>query len=156
MNEMKFFSKAKSVLLGFAQKVLDVEQENASYYPKNTFDEYLSRFDFDTSKVGEVPELLRLLQKKHLVDSICVASSNGSLVASSNGDDFTQALTGTALFNYVQSELPKSEALLVKSNGWYMVFPFRKKIFIIRAFDSLSTLEMKAIANEIEGFLSKK
>ncbi len=77
-------------------------------------------------------------------------------MASTNGEDLTQALTGTALLNYVQSEIPKSTALFVKSNSWYMVFPHKKKIFIIKALDSLSTPELKAIADDVEAFLAKK
>ncbi|MBI4044090.1 MAG: hypothetical protein HY392_00085 [Candidatus Diapherotrites archaeon] len=153
---MGFFSKARRALKGIAEKVLYVDDTSPPLAQINALEDYLGRYEFDLREFAELSEFMGALKKKHMVDSICVASSNGSLIASTNGEDLVQALTGTALFNYVQSELPKSEALLVKSNGWYMVLPFRNKIFIIKSLDALSTPEMKAIARDLEDFVAKK
>ena len=59
------------------------------------------------------------------------------------------------MFNYVNSEIPKSEAVLVKSNEWYMLMPYKNKVFIVRAPASLSTVEFGALAKEVEDKLSK-
>ncbi len=153
---MGFFDGAKRALRGVASRMLDVDESSGSLRQMGAIEDFLGKFEFDTKNISEISELMRVLQKKHLVDSICVASSNGSLVASSNGEDFTEALTGTALFNYVQSELPKSSVLFVKANGWYMVFPFKKKVFIVKAMDYLTPIELEVLAKEVEDFLGKK
>ncbi len=156
MNKVSLIEKAQKALKNLAQKVLDVDDDNYPLQQMGALEDYLGKFEFNTKNIDEVSDLMKILQKKHFVDSICVASSNGGLLASTNGEDLTQALTGTALLNYVQSEIPKSTALFVKSNSWYMVFPHKKKIFIIKALDSLSTPELKAIADDVEAFLAKK
>lgn len=155
MTKTSLVERARKALRGFAERVLDVDEDAGPLAQMELLEDYLGKFEFDTN-VKEMSELMVVLKKKHLVDSICVASSNGSLIASTNGEDLTEALTGTALFNYVQAELPKSTALLVRHNGWYMVFPYKKKIFIIKALDSLSTPELKALADEVDLFLAKK
>lgn len=156
MNRTGLIERASNALRNIAQRVLDVDDGSYSMAQVEMLEDFLGRFEFDTSNVRELADLLKVLQKKHLVDSICVASSNGQLIASTNGESFSEALTGTAMFNYVQSELPKSSVLLVRANGWYMVFPFKKKIFIIKAMDYLSAVELTVIAKEVEEFLAKK
>lgn len=101
-----------------------------------------------------LPEVLSKLKQKHLVDSVIVTKRDGSILATTEQNGIKQAITGTALFNYVSSELEKTESVLIKSNGdWFMVFPFGEKIFVVKAAASLSTVELKALAKELDNFL---
>ena len=66
------------------------------------------------------------------------------IASTANGNGLKEAITGTAMFNYIKSEIPKSETVLVKSNEWYMLMPYKNKVFIVRAPASLSTVEFGA------------
>ena len=91
---------------------------------------------------------------KHIVDSISISQTNGSLLASSTGNGASEVITASALFNYVQSEIPKSEVVLIKASpSWNMLFKYNSKIFIIKAPMHLTTIELRAISNEVEEFL---
>ncbi|MFH1224615.1 MAG: hypothetical protein V1676_02305 [Candidatus Diapherotrites archaeon] len=127
--------------------------------PKEQLDflyNYTSKFDFN-AEVKELNALVKTLKKKHMVDSICVSYGNGTCLISSNGNGMNEAVTGTALFNYISSEIPRSEAVLIKGeDDWYMIMPFRDKIYIIRAGSNLASVEMKAIAKDVEIFLDSR
>ncbi|MBU0635938.1 hypothetical protein KKE06_02850, partial [Candidatus Micrarchaeota archaeon] len=103
----------------------------------------------------DLQELVRVLKRKHVLDSLCISQPNGSLLASSEGNGVNESITASALFNYVQSEIPRSEIVLIRSNTWNMLFKYHGKIFIIKAPASLSTIELKAISKEVENFLLK-
>ncbi|MCR4368967.1 MAG: hypothetical protein NUV67_03615, partial [archaeon] len=104
----------------------------------------------------DVSEFLKVLKKKHLIDDVVVASMNGSSIISSNGHAVSTAVSGAALYSYVQSEHPKSETILIKSNGhWNMIFPMNKKLYLVKASSDVSVVELKALATEIDSFLAQ-
>ncbi|HLC79323.1 MAG TPA: hypothetical protein VJG83_02725 [archaeon] len=150
-------SGARKFLKRIAEKVLDIDETSVPVSHMRLFEDYVGRLQFDT-KTDDVKEFLGILKKKHLVDDIVVASLNGSAIASSNGSSISQAVSGAALFNYIKSEIPKSEALLVKSNGsgWHMIFPCNRKLYIVKASSDLSTIELRALAKEVDVFLASK
>ncbi len=152
---MSIMYRARMVLRNFAEKVLDVDDSMVQRSQLAPLEEYLSQFRFNTNVKG-ITELVKVLKQKHLVDSICVSTLNGATIATTNGNEISQSVIGTALFNYISSEIPKSEAVMIKSRDWFMLLPFNDKIYIIKAPASLSTIELKAIAKEVEYFLSKK
>jgi hypothetical protein len=144
--------KIRNMLKKLAVKVLDVDDTSM---PKNHLDlltDFKKKFYFNETP-GNMDEFLNLLKKKHLVDSISIASTDGSLISSSNGHGLTESLTGSALFNYLKSELPKSEVLLVKEKDWFMIFYWKQKLFIVRSPSNLSPIELQVLAKEIEEFL---
>ncbi len=149
------FGSAKKFLMRVAEKILDVDETVEPATHIRFLEDYSSRMVFDT-KAGDIAEFLRLLRKKHLVDEIVVSTLNGSAIASTNGNPVAQAITGAALFNYVKSEMPKSETVIVKSNGWHMLFVFNRKLYMVKAAADLSNIELKALAKEIDLFLSNK
>jgi len=139
----------------FASRVLGLDNTQVPEKQLNAVSEILSKHTFNTN-TSDLKRFLKILKKKHLVDLICVAGRNGSVIASTtNGNGLKEAITGTAMFNYVNSEIPKSETILVKSNEWYMLMPYKNKVFIVRAPASLSTIEFGALAKEVEDKLSK-
>ena len=146
---------ARRMLKRFAEKVLDIDDTAQPTAHIRFFEDYLGKFHFDTN-TEDVKEFLGTLKRKHLVDEIVVSSLNGSAIASTNGSAVSQAVTGAALFNYVRSEIPKSETIIIRANGtgnWHMIFQMNKKLFMVRASSDLSTLELKALAREIDSFL---
>ncbi|HIH16351.1 MAG TPA: hypothetical protein HA252_03025 [Candidatus Diapherotrites archaeon] len=142
------FRRASGLLLDLDDTCLPVEQLRALH-------DFSQRHRFEENP-AHLQELVSVLKKKHAVDAIIVANRHGSMVVSSEGDLDTEALTGTALFNYVRAEIPDSDAILVRAGNWYMLFPFNEKVYILRAGSSLSTIEMHAIAREVEAFMKAK
>ena len=136
----------------FARALLDIDDTSKPVQHLNFFRDYSDRFHFDTN-TDDAHKFLNELKKKHMVDDIVVASFNGSSLLSSNGNSVSRAVSGAALFNYVHSELPKSESLMVKSNGWHMIVPYNKKLYIVKAASDLSNIELRALAKEIDSFL---
>ncbi|MEM4257177.1 MAG: hypothetical protein QXD98_02340 [Candidatus Diapherotrites archaeon] len=142
------------VLKKFAEKVLDVDDTSKPEHQLLLLKDYSENFKF-SEKPSDMKGFLNLLKKKHLVDDIVVSTLSGNSLVSLNGDSFSQAISGAALFNYVKAELPKSEAVLVKSNGWHMIFQFNSKLYIVKASSSLTNPELHALAKEIENFIAK-
>ncbi|VVC00593.1 Uncharacterised protein [uncultured archaeon] len=146
---------AKKLFLRFAEKILDVDDTVEPVAHVKYLEDCMSRAPFDTD-TDDAIKFLKALKRKHLVDEIVVSTLNGSAIASTNGDSVSQAITGAALFNYVKSELPRSEVVMVRSNGWHMIFTMNKKLYIVKAAADLSTVEMKALGKEIDRFLGQK
>jgi len=147
-------SKVSTIMKSLASKVLDTEQDSLnSQYRLLKEASKNSRYDLD---VQELKELIKVLKEKHAVESIIVAYSNGSLLASSNGSELKDAVTGTALLSYINSEIPKSQAVFIqKAQGWYMLYPHGKKVYIVHAASNLHSVELRAIAQDLEKFLKK-
>lgn len=148
------FRGAKLFLKKFAEKILDVDDTSKPESQLRLLEGYSERFKFEYD-LSDIDNFLKVLKKKHLVDEIVVSTLHGSAIGSTNGDSVSQAVSSAALFNYVKSELPKSEALIVKSNGWHMIFNYGKKLYIVKASSNLNMVELKALAREIESFLEK-
>ncbi len=150
---------AQKFLKAFAEQVLGIDETSVPTSHLRLFEDYLGKNQFDTG-TEDVKKFFAVLKKKHLVDNIVVAGLNGCSIASTNnGGSIAEAVTGAALFNYVKSEIPKSEALMVKSaanSGWHMIFPSNKKLYIVKASSDLSMVELRALAKEIESFLAGK
>ncbi|MDO8538385.1 MAG: hypothetical protein Q7S21_05865 [archaeon] len=147
---LKFFKKLSSRILGIE------DNTKLAFDQVNALADMFSHLNFDI-ETDDLKELVKLLKKKHLVDSIVVTKRNGSVIASTNGNALKEAITGTALYNYISSEIPKSQSVLIKSSDdWYMLFPFKEKMYIVRAGSNLSNIELKALAKEIEEFIDRR
>ena len=147
------FSRVKSLVHSLTRKVLDVDDHRVPRDQMHLLKNFLSRHRFELN-TSSLQDLMQSMKKKHLVDSICICSPNGSIVISTDENDFSEAIIGSSMFNYVKTELPESETILVKEKErWFMVFPYQEKIYIIRATSDLTTIELKVLAKEIESFL---
>ena len=148
--------KISSVVKGFASKVLAIDDTSLPREQIKFLKEFGASYKFalNTENIAEMFEVLR---QKHLVDSIIVTERDGSIIATTEQNGLQAAITGTALFNYVNSELARTETVLIKCSGeWFMVFCFSEKIFVVKAAASLSNIELKALAKEINLFLSRQ
>ena len=140
----------------FAEVVLDIDSTELPIDQCRALEEFSAKMKFDTD-TSDLKKLMGVLKRKHLVDSICVAKLNGSSIASTNGSSSAECILGTSMFKYINSELPKSESVFVKVDGnWLMLLPYDAKMYIVRAPSNLSTIELKAIAKELERALKRK
>ena len=145
----------KKVFGGVASKVLGLDNTTKPASQIELLQTFLDRHRFVFSP--DLHDCLATLKKKHLVDEIIVASKDGTLLVGSGNNGALEALTGSALFNYVKNELPKTETLFVKQKDhWFMVIPSEEKVFIIRASAELSNIELKALAREVEEVVLSK
>jgi len=147
------FQKIASVFRGFASRVLAIDDTELPRGQIKIIREMLCNHNLELNG-NSLAEILVKLRQKHLVDSIIVTKRDGAVVATTEQNGLKAAITGTALFNYVSSELVTPETVLIKSDGdWFMVFLFSEKIFVVKASASLSTTELKALAKELDSFL---
>jgi len=152
---IKLLNDVKNFFRAVAAKVLDLDDTVKPEQHLKLFEDYLDKFEFDTN-TKDVRKFLSVLTKKHLVDDIVISTMTGSSIASVNGNAVSTAISGAALFNYVQSEHPKSESVLIKNGrGWSILFPQNDKLFIVKASSELSMIELRALTKEINGFLTK-
>ncbi|MFH1588932.1 MAG: hypothetical protein ABIA76_06370 [Candidatus Diapherotrites archaeon] len=151
---MALMLKFRNALKSFAVKVLDVDDTSLPQDHLDILNDFRKKFNFNYIP-KDLDEFLDLLKKKHLVDSISVSNLNGKLITSTNGNGLSESLTGSALFNFIKSELPQSEVLLIKEKNWFMIFYLHQKIYVVRSPANLSMMELKVLASELEEFLEK-
>lgn len=145
--------KVKRLVHSVTKRVLDVEDNHTPQEQMKLLNTFLARHKLELNTTS-IQELVQSMKKKHLVDSICICSPNGSIVISTDENDFSEAIIGSAMFNYIKTELPESETILVKDKeNWFMIFPHNGKIYIIRAASDLTRVELHVLAKEIESFL---
>ena len=143
----------KRILRKFAAKVLDSDTSRPSSQIEFLRD-FLSKHKYVYSEDFE--ENLSVLKRKHLVDSFLVTNFDGSVVVSSEGNGHSEGMIGTAMLSYIKSEMPESEAVLIKRDGgWFMLFPLNKKVFIVKAGSELSGIELKALAIELTSLMEE-
>lgn len=146
----------QGILKTIAEKILGLDSTGIPKDQMDAIRELLSKHEFNIDSVDST-KLMKELKRKHLVDLICVTEKNGSVVASSaDGDSVREAITGTALWSYVASEIKGSETILVKAKDWFMLMPQKEKIYIVRASANLSTIELKALVKEVENTIQKR
>lgn len=145
--------KVKRLMRSVTKRVLDVDDNHTPQEQMKLLNNFLSRHKLELNTTS-IQELVQSMKKKHLVDSICICSPNGSIVISTDENDFSEAIIGSAMFNYIKTELPESETILVKDKeNWFMIFPYNGKIYIVRAASDLTRVELHVLAKEIESFL---
>jgi len=146
-----------SMFKKLARKVASKKQDDAktgSVSQVEFLKDFLSKHNYIFST--DFGENLEILKKKHLVDDFVVTNFDGSVVASSTGSGHSDGIMGTAMFSYIKSEIPDSEAVLIKrEEGWHMLFTLNKKVFIIKAGSELSGIELKALALELSILLEE-
>jgi len=145
----------KKIFKGFASKVLDSDTTSRPDSQIEFLQDFLARHKYVFTEDFEAN--LQVLKKKHWVDSFVVTNFDGSVVASSEGNGQSEGMIGTAMLSYIKSELPGSEAVLIKrEEGWFMLFPLNKKVFVVKAGSELSNLELKALAFELTTLMTEK
>ena len=154
---MAIISKARVILRDFAHKVLDIDDTRLPEGQIRLLKDHMAKYRLQMKEAASLREMVNFLKRKHLVDSICVSEADGSTVISSNGNDLSEAVTATALFNYISSEVPASEAVMIKANGgWLMLIQSDKKVYAVKAPASLTTTELKALSRDVEKALRDK
>lgn len=143
-------------LKNFASKVLDVDDTALPERQLELLSDFLAKYKFNINN-GNISEIVSTLKKKHMVDSILVTNKDGSIILSSEGNGMHEAITGAAMLNYINSEMPQSQTVFVKNKGhWFMLLPYNNKVYIVKSSSDLSNIELRALAKELEKFIADK
>jgi len=138
-----------------AAKMLDIDDTTQPDSQVEVLRNFLSKHRYIFS--DDFEENLKVLKRKHMVDSFVVTNKDGSVIVSSEGNGQMEGIIGTAMFSYIKSELPTSESILIKKDdGWFMLISFDKRIYIIKAGSELSNIELKALATELNSMIPTK
>ena len=137
-----------------AAKVLALDDTALPAEQVRFIGQLFSRREQET-RTKDLNKMLKAMKKKHIVDGIIVSKLDGSLLGSTTGNGSHDALIGTALFNYVRSELPNSKVILIKQDGWHMLFHYADRIYIVKADNHLAGVELRALAREVEKFIEE-
>ncbi len=149
MGLNKLFTKFASKVLDFDSTELP-EQQFAMIY------DVLAK-PMPLIKGKEAQELLTCIKKKHLVNSITIRKLDKGLVFSSSGNGQKESASGQELLGFINRAFSETDFITLRSKKeWVMLMPFKESLFIVKANSSLSTVELKAIAKEIEKILAKK
>ncbi len=136
--------------------VLDVDDTSLPSQQFACITDFLAHQRYDLSS-NELSELMATLKNKHLVDSVLVTTPTGQLLAASEGDGVKEAVLSSALFNYVESELASASSVTVQTGpNWLMIYPFNKKLFVVKSKSGLSNIELRALCRELENVLLKR
>ena len=149
---MNFFSRTIGRL---ASIVLDLDDTKQPKEQIAALTDFLEKYKFEI-ETSDLEEFLSLLKKKHFVDSITLSKA-GELIASSEGDGIGESFASAALIEFISKQIADPETILMKmSDCWFMIFPFNQNIYIVKAGTNLSTIELRALAKEIDIFIKKE
>ncbi len=150
------FSQISQAAKSIASKLLAFDDTAVPVDQINTLNDLMTKHKISFKESQDLGDLLTFMKRKHLIESVTITREDGSMIVSSEGNGFHEAITGAAMLNYVKSELPESKSILVKGkDGWMMIIPHEKKIYIVKATSNLEHLELRALAKEIEQHLKK-
>ncbi len=87
------------------------------------------------------------LIKKHNLDSLSVLSNEEILMNSNN--DIEKAFSATTAFEYIKNDFKDAEVFLIKGRkDWNIVYNYDNKHFFIKAGNSLTLSELRAISRD--------
>lgn len=148
-------TRLSNLITRFAARILDVDNTAIPEEQFAMIQDMLANNRFEV-KGKEVKELLGCLKKKHLVNSITVRKAKEGLVYSSSGNGSSESRQGEDLLKYINSNFDKTDFITMRTNKeWVMLFPTQQNVYIVKANSALSTVELRALAKEIEKLLKK-
>jgi len=100
----------------------------------------------------DLNDFLQKLREKHLVNQIIVTDLDGVVIGSTD-NDLKEGFKSAAMYNYINSEIKDLSIILIESKGWQIIFKNNKKIYFLKANDSLTKIEVQALVNDLENYL---
>ncbi len=105
----------------------------------------------------EAKELLTCLKRKHLVNSITLHRFKDRLVFSSSGNGMQESKRGTEVVDFVKRNFENTDIVTLRTGKeWIMLMPLQSSLYVVKANSTLSTVELRALAKEIESVFKKK
>lgn len=83
------------------------------------------------------------------VSSVTCAKIDGSIIASSKQDAFSDAIKGSSLYEFILSEEPSTNFVLLKGGDKVKaLFPSNGNLFLVEATGNITPVEVKALAEQ--------
>ena len=140
----------------FAAKVLDFDHTALPEQQFAMIQDVLANESIQI-KGTEAKELLSCLKRKHLVNSITVRRIKNGTVFSSSGNGQAESKNASDLMGVATKNFATADIVTMRTEkDWIMLMPFEESIYIVKANSCLSTIELRAIAREIEFELKKR
>jgi len=140
----------------FAAKVLDFDHTALPEQQFAMIQDVLANESIQI-KGTEAKELLSCLKRKHLVNSITVRRLKNDVVFSSSGNGQVESKSALNLMSFASKNFATADIVTLRTEkNWVMLMPFEGSIYIVKANSCLSTVELRAIAREIELELKKR
>ena len=153
---MLFMNPISYVLSRFAAKMLAIDNTAVPRDQMKALSEMLARHSV-ALEGEEANDLLACLKRKHLLNSITVRKMDNGLVFSSEGNGNAESKRAADVIDYIGRNLSRADvAVLRLDREWMMLMPHGKNLYIVRANSGLSTVELRALAREIELVLGKR
>ena len=145
-----------NIFTRFAAKVLAFDQTSIPEQQFAMIQDLLANENIPI-KGKEAKELLSCLKRKHLVNSITVRRLKDGMVFSSSGNGQAESKNASDIVNFVNRNFSLTDIVTMRTEKeWVMLMPFRESLYIIKANRSISVVEIKAIAREIESTLKRR
>jgi len=100
----------------------------------------------------DLNDFLQKLREKHLVNQIIVTDLDGVVIGSTD-NDLKEGFKSAAMYNYINSEIKDLSIILIESKGWQIIFKNNKKVYFLKANDSLTRIEVQALVDDLENYL---
>jgi len=104
-----------------------------------------------------VKDILLCIKKKHIVNSITVRRMKDGVVFSSTGNGMGESKNASDLLAFVGKSFSGTDVITMRNEKeWVMLLPLQEHLYIVKANSTVSTVELKAIAKEIQSVLKKR
>jgi hypothetical protein len=143
-------------LTRFAAKILDFDDTSVPREQMAVINDVIAKRNIEVT--GEkANELLGCIKRKYLLNSITVSKPASGLVFSSGGDGHMEAKGAESVIKFVGKSLTKADVVSLKGEReWMTLTQLNGRIYIVRANSAINTVELRALAREIDSVLQKE
>lgn len=102
-------------------------------------------------KAIKMDQYAKYLADDHYVGDITVSKIDGDMVLSTQEKAYPNAVKGSSIYEYIQSEFPEAKMIVVKDDeGYKNIYRHNNKIYNIESDGELSSIEMRRIAQRMD------
>jgi len=149
MSSMGIFSR-------IAAKILDVDRTSLPEQQFAMIQDMLANQRVQI-KGKEAKDLLTCLKRKHYVNSITLLRNKDGVVFSSSGNGNAESRSGADLLSFANRNFAKTDVVTMRTEKeWVMLMPSDHGLYVIKANSSLSPIELRAVAKDVETILKKR
>ena len=111
----------------------------------------------EVQKIAKKPaDYVKNVAKDFYVDSLIISKKDGSVLMSSEGDGFANAVKGSSVYEYITSEFPGAKFLTIKDeSGYNVIYPVGDLVCLLRSSGEISDLEVKRIVQRLDEGIHK-
>ncbi len=110
----------------------------------------LMRVRLELDKNIDTDDPLYRLMNDFTLDSITISKSDGTVILG-NGKSKIESIKGSSLFEYIKSEIPTANYIMIKTrSGVRVIYSDGEYIYIAKATGYVSPLEMRILAKRVK------